>query len=466
MSSQVLLAQKPYSAGEIQSKESVQFGRFEMLMYSSDKSGTTSTFFMWKDGGQTSNLRWNEIDIETFGKDVDRWQSNPIWQYDDNDQNIKRWEGFHSGMPVANTWVKFGLEWTPDYIAWFANDVEVRRIVKGENGGGGLDPVGHITDPMRMSFNHWSAFSVAWLGEFYPAQLPSYQFVDWFTYQPWNGNGFDAISTRYDFNSINELIDNFYISSHTFDDNRCDFESNAVGVTEGVLWFGIFNKGQERDPIGAEIPFVIVPVVHEVPGLIEAEEFAAQMGLQIETVVETEGKGTNIGYTDNGDYATYNIDVQITDEYEIRFRLASLTGDGRFSVSVDGIQQIEIVEAPNTGDWQAWETISETLMLTEGKHELRFDVTEAGFNMNWMDIKDVLVTTQRDDYADIDLAIFPNPSHNGAFRLNKEVQWNVYSMEGELIDSGSGHKVDLRKKPKGVYTLFVKDEKIMKLLHE
>jgi hypothetical protein len=257
-------AQKDYAAGEIQSKESIyHYGRYEMMMYSSDVSGTTSTFFLWKDYGYEPNVYWNELDIETFGKSPNEWQSNPIWEYDNNDAATKRWEEYHDAIPIANTWVKFALEWTPDYIAWFNNDIEVRRIVLGENvpaghhrynSGDSRDPVQYIRDPMRICFNHWATYPGEWLGPWNDADLPSYQFVDWFTYQEWNGSGFNPVSIRQDFNSYNELTDFYNISTHTFAENQCDFSTNAVGVVNGYMWLGIFNRGQESAPTGNQIP--------------------------------------------------------------------------------------------------------------------------------------------------------------------------------------------------------------------
>jgi endo-1,3-1,4-beta-glycanase ExoK len=310
--STLLVAQKPYTAGEIQSLSEVKYGRFEMSMYSSDVSGTTSTFFLWKNGGETSTSRWNEIDIETFGKNPTRWQSNPIWEYTDTDQNIKRWEGYHDGLQIANTWVTFGLEWTPNYIAWFNNGTEVRRIIKGQNAPSGTDPVGNISDAMRMCFNHWSAFSVAWLGPFSAADLPSYQFVDWLTYQAWNGTGFDTVSIRHDFNTIQEVRRNYAISTHTFGDNRCDFSRSAVGVVNGYLWLGIFTAGQERAPL-AEIPTGLDEAQSSDLFSISPQPFTTsttlnlKMGSSIETIniYNSEGKLVETVKGDNSGKITF-----------------------------------------------------------------------------------------------------------------------------------------------------------------
>jgi len=389
--SSVVFAQRNYTAGEIQSTREVTYGRFEIMMYSSDVSGTTSTFFLWKNGGETSTISWNELDIETFGKSADTWQSNPIWEYNDTDTDIKRWEETHTGIPIAKTWVKFTLEWTPNYIAWYNNDVEVRRIVKGENVPAshfryGDDPVGYIADPMRMAFNHWATFPGDWLGPWDDANLPSYQFVDWVTYQAWNGTGFDAVSIRQDFNDITDITDNYSISTHTFDDNQCQFSTNSVGVTNGYMWLGIFNSTQERPPVGAEIPASNNPIsyVHELPGLVEAEEYNDQFGLEKEVIDITEGVGENLGYSDVGDYAEYTINVLQTGDYDVNFRVASLNGNAGLSLSVDGTVVIADLAIDATGGWQVWNTINDKISLTAGEHTLRFDVIRAGFNLNWI----------------------------------------------------------------------------------
>lgn len=392
-------AQRNYTAGEIQAKTDVTYGRFEVMMYSSDVSGTTSTFFLWKNGGNEATSRWNEIDIETFGKSANTWQSNPIWEYNANDQNTKRWEEVHSNIPIAKTWVKFTLEWTPNYIAWYNNDVQVRRILKGENvpanhnrynNGDSDDPVGYIADPMRMCFNHWATYPGDWLGTWNEANLPSYQFVDWLTYQKWNGSGFDPVSTRYDFNSISEVTSNFNISTHTFTENQCQFSTNAVGVVNGYLWLGIFKSGREAAPSGAQIPAGSVPPVtynHLLPKKIEAEEFSTQKGMQTETVVATEGTGLNLGYTDAGDYAEYAIEAPATGKYLIDFRVASQNGNAGLAIAIDGVTQITELPIASTGGWQKWVSIKDSITLSAGKHTMRMTVTKSGFNLNWMDVR-------------------------------------------------------------------------------
>lgn len=380
-----------YSAGEIQSKQEVLYGRFEMMMYSSDMSGTTSTFFMWREGGQQNNMKWNELDIETFGKDHTMWQSNPIWQIDGDFNTIRRWEGFHRAIPIANTWVKFTLEWTPDYIAWYNNDVEVRRILKGQNAPQGNDPVGNISNAMRMCFNHWATFPGDWLGPFNAADLPSFQFVDWFTYQPWTGTGFGPVSVRHDFNTLAEVTTAYNVSTHTFDDNQCTFRAPNVGVTNGMLWLSVTGYNNARPPAGNEIPNtpgggIDPPIVynHLLPKKVEAEEFNEQDGLQLETTTDADG-GQNLAHTDAGDYADYTIEVTRAGSYAVDFRVASLTGGAGFSIAVDDVVLINEVDIAATGDWQNWVNVTDEITLLEGEHTLRLTITKAGVNINWME---------------------------------------------------------------------------------
>ncbi len=429
-----------YSAGEIQSKTAVQYGRFEFSMYASNVSGTTSTFFMWKDGSTEANVQWNELDIETFGKSANSWQSNPIWEYETNDANTKRWEGFHNTIPIAKTWVKFTLEWTPNYIAWFNNGTEVRRILKGQNAPSGTDPVGNIADPMRMCFNHWATYPGNWLGAFNAADLPSFQFVDWFTYQKWNGTGFDAVSIRYDFNTIADVTNNYNVSTHTFGENQCTFSTKNVGVVNGMLWLAITGYTASRAPAGDEIPTgPTQPVVynHILPKKVEAEQFNNQVGLQFETTTDA-GGGQNLGYTDAGDYVEYGIEVPSSGNYAIDFRIASMTGNAGFSVAVDGATKINEVPVAATGGWQTWTSLNQTLALVAGKHTLRLTITKAGFNLNWMDIKQSTVTSLQDFDSNASFSVSPQPftsSTTISLKDGTSIEFvSIYNSIGQLVD--------------------------------
>lgn len=454
-----------YSAGEIQSKNSVLYGRIEMMMYCSGMSGTTSTFFMWKQGSQQANERWNELDIESFGKNSNSWQSNPIWEYTDNDTDTKRWEQTHTGIPIADTWVKFTLEWTPGYLAWFNNDVEVRRIVAGEdvpsnhfryNGGDSDNPVDNINEAMRVCFNHWATFPGDWLGPFNPAELPSYQFVDWFKYSPWNGNGFDTPTIEMDFNSLQEVQDDFTISTHTFGDNQCTFTTQNVGVTNGYLWLSISGYQDARPPQGNEIPGGTPATTHIIPGTINVEEYAVQSGFQLVDVNPEEGSGKKLGWTDPGDYATFLVDVEEAGDYKIDFRVASLDGNASFTLSSDNTVLIDNMLVNSTGGWTNWETIYDTVYLEEGEQTLRYEINNAGVDLYRIDISEAVVSSVLDKEVH-EISIFPNPA-TSYISISKNEKWKLYNSLGSFIKEGNGNRIDLLNLQKGLYFVYINEK--------
>jgi hypothetical protein len=54
------------------------------------------------------------------------------------------------------------------------------------------------------------------------------------------------------------------------------------------------------------------------------------------------------------------------------------------------------------------------------------------------------------------ISVYPNPSEDGIFFLSKEMDYEVYDMQGRrIIDKKEGSKIDLSARPKGIYILQV-----------
>lgn len=62
--------------------------------------------------------------------------------------------------------------------------------------------------------------------------------------------------------------------------------------------------------------------------------------------------------------------------------------------------------------------------------------------------------TSVEDQEMASLSIYPNPSKSGLFQLQKEVAWEVFSAEGQLLKSGVNTSIDLTNEATGMY--FVK----------
>ena len=111
--------------------------------------------------------------------------------------------------------------------------------------------------------------------------------------------------------------------------------------------------------------------------------------VDIEPTTDT-GGGFNVAKTRKGEWLKYTVDVNATDTYQLRARIANIGDNATFRVEVDGVDQTGPVAVPDTGDWQAWQTITaDTIPLAAGLHVIRLVFLNAGTsggvgNYNWL----------------------------------------------------------------------------------
>ncbi len=121
------------------------------------------------------------------------------------------------------------------------------------------------------------------------------------------------------------------------------------------------------------------------PGIIEAEDFSSQYGIQVEACSEG---GSNVGYIENGDYMVYDNLNFGAGKSELDVRIASATDGGTLNVSIDSLNGTSLgsLTVPSTGDWQNWITINASIPLTSGIHNLYLKFSGASgylYNINW-----------------------------------------------------------------------------------
>ena len=119
-----------------------------------------------------------------------------------------------------------------------------------------------------------------------------------------------------------------------------------------------------------------------VPGLIQAENYCHESGVQLEPTGDADG-GQNLAYLDPGDYAEYKIEVAASGHHTFKARVASAQGSGQMTASVDGTV-IATINVPNTGGWQTYTTLSASVALKAGTHRLRLDFSGNYVNVNWI----------------------------------------------------------------------------------
>jgi hypothetical protein len=107
--------------------------------------------------------------------------------------------------------------------------------------------------------------------------------------------------------------------------------------------------------------------------------FRTSEGVDVQKTRDT-GGGFNVGYAKAGEWIEYTIDVQTAGNYDLSFRIASATADGKFHAEVDGANVTGALTMPNTGGSQKWITlVKPKVTLTAGIHVLRVAMdTSAG----------------------------------------------------------------------------------------
>lgn len=180
---------------------------------------------------------------------------------------------------------------------------------------------------------------------------------------------------------------------------------------------------------------VASPTWIKMPGKIEAENYNSKSGMQAETTGDT-GGGQNLGYIANGDWVEYAIENNTTKtDFQIDFRLAGNGGVIDFYIDGESAGQ---VTAPNTGNWQQYQTVTENIIVNIGKHYLKVVATTAGFNLNYMNVRESTAVTATESSHAPEISIYPNPGSNeivirsGNFRHRKI---EVFNVMGKLVMS-------------------------------
>ena len=202
----------------------------------------------------------------------------------------------------------------------------------------------------------------------------------------------------------------------TLDCTTNNITSSFDVVLDDVSNFPVFNTIIDRN---------------DIPGIIEAENFETQSGLELENCSDTNG-GQNIGYTSPGDYAEYNVRVNTKGIYNIKSRIASDGQYGKFSLVLIDVNQNQTnlgnVNTIATGGWQNWFTLtSSNHTLNPGLYTLRLNVINGGFNLNWMDFE---LEQELDIVSnELEAIVAPNPFNDQIFiKTNSGISMKTISI--------------------------------------
>nr|WP_315221764.1 beta-1,3-glucanase family protein [uncultured Flavobacterium sp.] len=206
--------------------------------------------------------------------------------------------------------------------------------------------------------------------------------------------------------------------------------------------------------------------------LIQAEDYSAMNGIQVEATTDT-GGGSNVGYTETGDWLAYNaINFPTTGSYLIEYRVASAVTGGKLSSDLNGgTIVLGTVDVPNTGGWQNWQTISQTVNVNAGTYNFGIYIQNTGMNINWIKITKVgaglnaktVATTVEEEPAEVTLNVYPSPAENTLFITADVTDGNVKivdSQTGAVVVSqkSNNNSIDVSRLKAGIYlVVFEKD---------
>jgi hypothetical protein len=216
---------KPYKGAEYRTRASYLYGRFEVRMKAIGCEGTLASFFTYNDN--YPNTPWNEIDIEILGRYTDDVQFNTIAP-----GQVNHVSHLYVNFNPALDYHIYGFEWTPDYVAWFIDSLEVYRQTGSH--------IVSLNQPQKIMMNVWLPAAPNWAGKWNDAVLPAFAYYDWVSYAS-HTPGRGTVGTGNNFTP--QWVDNFDSwdlmrwdkASHTWDGNSSDFVYENGVFQDGKL---------------------------------------------------------------------------------------------------------------------------------------------------------------------------------------------------------------------------------------
>ncbi|GAX21227.1 hypothetical protein FisN_23Lh173 [Fistulifera solaris] len=117
---------------------------------------------------------------------------------------------------------------------------------------------------------------------------------------------------------------------------------------------------------------------------IDASRFCRSHGVNVEE--STERQGFNAGFFDEGDWLSWEVDVEVGGTYIASYRIASVDG-GAFELATESQLLSTVKSLPKTDGWQSWVTIQERVEIAAGTKALIVSVKSGGWNLAWIELK-------------------------------------------------------------------------------
>lgn len=368
---------------------------------------------------------------------------------------------------VTDTYHTYAIEWFPDRIEWYYDDINVftfdneyntyaewpydiphhliLNVAIGGGLGGEVDYNGVWPQQMIIDYVRVYDFELGVNDTEAPSAPSNLKVVPSWT----------SVDLNWKSGVDNYAVDKYvvYVDSEVVD----TVKGNSTRITglnvETEYEFGV--KAIDYSGNVSEVALITESTTEmqsvEIPGIIQAEKYLLMEGIDTEPCEDT-GGGENIGWIDAGDWLTYNIDVKENDDFKAAIRVAGEGASCSLQLLNSNGDEITTVDFTVSGGWQSWKTIvSETFNLPQGVQEIKLKVVKGGFNLNWLKIGNSEYLDIKNDISSL-VNIYPNPvKGNKLFidipLLNEHVSVVLNSMDGKILLNKNfellNHTVDL-----------------------
>ena len=237
-----------YFGGELRTKESYLYGRFEARFKSAQGDGLVSSFFTYQDELINGSHIWNEIDFEVLG----RWENIVSMNTITPGQSSHLRENYIENFNPHIEYHDYAFEWTPTYVAWFVDGVEYYRQDLPKH-----NYISTLKYAQKIMMNLWVPIYEDWVGKWNEDIIPRFAYYDYaayYEYVPGSGDyGSDnafKLKWKDEFNSFDS--DRWEKATHTFSGNRVKFEPQNVVYRDGkmILCLTYNNAFGYQDNIG------------------------------------------------------------------------------------------------------------------------------------------------------------------------------------------------------------------------
>lgn len=165
---------------------------------------------------------------------------------------------------------------------------------------------------------------------------------------------------------------------------------------------------------------------------IEAENYASMSGVLTENTSDT-GGGKDVDYIDPNDWMDYSVNIPSTGTYALKLRVATPGSKAQLQIRKADGTILATVNLPNTGDFQAWQTVNATITLSAGQQTIRIVSTAPQYNnwnINWFELVSGAVSN-------------PPPTLAPPIHIESENYANMSGVQTEnTSDTGGGKDVD------------------------